>query len=109
MRRRELDNVMSIPNEVYQHGHHASVVTNHAKRTAETEAAFFLPFLKPGMRLLDVGCGPGSITTGLALRVAPAQKFNRQTTLRLRLAIFMSLVSLPRALTRCLRIRCYST
>ena len=73
MRRRELDNVMSIPNEVYQHGHHASVVTNHAKRTAETEAAFFLPFLKPGMRLLDVGCGPGSITTGLALRVAPAQ------------------------------------
>ena len=64
---------MSIPNEVYQHGHHASVVTNHAKRTAETEAAFFLPLLKPGMRLLDVGCGPGSITTGLALRVEPAQ------------------------------------
>jgi ubiquinone/menaquinone biosynthesis C-methylase UbiE len=59
--------------EVYQHGHHASVVANHAKRTAEAVAAFFLPELRPGMRLLDVGCGPGSITSGLAKRVAPAE------------------------------------
>jgi 2-polyprenyl-3-methyl-5-hydroxy-6-metoxy-1,4-benzoquinol methylase len=63
---------MSSVNETYQHGHHASVVNNHAKRTAETDAAFFVPHLKPGMRLLDVGCGPGSITAGLALRVEPA-------------------------------------
>jgi ubiquinone/menaquinone biosynthesis C-methylase UbiE len=59
--------------EIYQHGHHASVVANHAKRTADTEAKFFLPLLRPGMRLLDVGCGPGSITSGLAKRVAPAE------------------------------------
>ena len=59
--------------EVYQHGHHVSVVANHAKRTAETCAAFMLPLLRPGMRLLDVGCGPGSITSGLAERVAPGQ------------------------------------
>src|SRR6266481_159590 len=64
---------MSVTNEVYQHGHHPSVVSNHAKRTAETDAAFFLPFLKPGMRLLDVGCGPGSITSGFAQRVAPGE------------------------------------
>ncbi len=63
---------MSSVDEVYQHGHHASVVSNHAKRTAETDAAFFLRYLQPGMRLLDVGCGPGSITVGLARRVEPA-------------------------------------
>jgi SAM-dependent methyltransferase len=42
----------------------------HARRTAERNAAFFLPFLKPGMKLLDAGSGPGSITIGLAGRVA---------------------------------------
>jgi ubiquinone/menaquinone biosynthesis C-methylase UbiE len=57
----------------YQHGHHPSVVADHAKRTAEVAASFFLPFLEPGMRLLDVGCGPGSITSGLAQRVAPGE------------------------------------
>ncbi|HEY7244555.1 MAG TPA: methyltransferase domain-containing protein [Xanthobacteraceae bacterium] len=63
---------MSPADETYQHGHHASVVSNHARRTAEIDAAFFLPYLRPGMRLLDVGCGPGSITAGLARRVEPA-------------------------------------
>lgn len=59
--------------ETYQLGHHPSVVARHARRTVETAAAFFLPFLKPGMRLLDVGCGPGSITSGFAQRVAPGE------------------------------------
>src|SRR5215831_8263061 len=43
----------------------------HARRTAETQAAFLLPHLRPGMALLDLGCGPGSITIGLAAAVAP--------------------------------------
>jgi len=43
----------------------------HALRTAESHAAFFLPYLKPGMALADLGCGPGSITAGLAAAVAP--------------------------------------
>jgi len=41
-------------------------------RTADTAGAFFLPYLKPGMRVLDAGCGGGSITFGLAELVAPA-------------------------------------
>lgn len=45
----------------------------HARRTAERHAAFLLPHLRPGMRLLDAGCGPGSITVGLAGAIAPAE------------------------------------
>ena len=41
----------------------------HARRTAERWAAFFFPHLRSDMRLLDVGCGPGSITSGLTDRV----------------------------------------
>ncbi len=57
----------------YTHGHHASVVSQHRKRTAAEAAAFLLPHLRPGMQLLDVGCGPGSITVGLADAVRPGQ------------------------------------
>ena len=42
----------------------------HARRTAERNAAFFLPHLQPGVRLLDAGCGAGSITLGLAEAVS---------------------------------------
>lgn len=59
------------PREVYTHGHHASVVGQHERRTAERDADFLLPRLRPGMRLLDIGCGPGSISVGLAAAVAP--------------------------------------
>lgn len=53
----------------YVHGHAASVVASHGARTAENSAGYLLPHLQPGMRLLDVGCGPGSITLDLAERV----------------------------------------
>ena len=42
-------------------------------RRAETHAAYLLPFLKPGMRVLDVGCGPGTISVGLAAAVDPGE------------------------------------
>ncbi|MEX2228937.1 MAG: methyltransferase domain-containing protein [Dehalococcoidia bacterium] len=59
--------------DTYTHGHHPSVVRRHQQRTAEKDAAYLLPRLSPGMRLLDVGCGPGTITVGLAAAVAPGE------------------------------------
>lgn len=56
---------------VYTHGHHESVLRSHRRRTAEDSAAYLLPHLRPGLSLLDIGCGPGTITLDLAARVAP--------------------------------------
>lgn len=53
----------------YSHGHHASVVGAHAARTVANSAAYLSSLVEPGMRILDVGCGPGSITIDLARRV----------------------------------------
>ena len=55
----------------YLHGHHESVLRSHTWRSAENSAAYLLPFLRAGMRVLDVGCGPATITVGLAAAVAP--------------------------------------
>ena len=41
------------------------------RRNAADCAAHLLPHLRPGMRLLDLGCGPGTISVGLAEAVAP--------------------------------------
>lgn len=55
----------------YTHGHADSVLRSHRWRTAENSAGYLLPRLRPGMRLLDVGCGPGTITIDLGELVAP--------------------------------------
>ncbi|MDE0231447.1 MAG: methyltransferase domain-containing protein [bacterium] len=39
--------------------------------TAATHTAYLLPLLRPGHRLLDFGCGPGTISVGLAGAIAP--------------------------------------
>ena len=61
------------PQDRYTHGHHESVVQSHARRRAEVEAWFLLPRLESGMRLLDAGCGPGTVTAGLARAVSPGE------------------------------------
>lgn len=43
------------------------------RRSAERNAAFLLPRLAPGQRVVDIGCGPGAITVGLADRVVPGE------------------------------------
>jgi SAM-dependent methyltransferase len=55
--------------DVYTHGHHESVLRSHLWRTAENSAAYLLPHLAPDAKILDVGCGPGTITTDLGDRV----------------------------------------
>src|SRR2546428_13555257 len=58
---------------IYTHGHHSAVLRSHRSRTAENSAAYLLSRLEPGMSLLDVGCGPGTITADLAAIVAPGR------------------------------------
>ena len=57
----------------YAPGYSAAMVNFMAQRTVEVHADFFLPHLKAGSSVLDAGCGPGTITLGLARTVAPRQ------------------------------------
>lgn len=57
----------------YLHGHHASVMRSHTWRTIANSAAYLEPHLRPGLDLLDVGCGPGTITAELAARLRPGR------------------------------------
>lgn len=57
--------------DTYTHGHVDAVLQSHRWRTAENSAGYLLPWLRPGQNLLDVGCGPGTITVDLARLVAP--------------------------------------
>lgn len=59
--------------DVYTHGHHPSVLRSHTWRTAANSAGYLLGSLRAGLDLLDVGCGPGTITLDLAELVAPGQ------------------------------------
>lgn len=59
--------------EHYTPGHSLKALDFMARRTAGSHAAFALPLFMPGMKILDCGCGPGSISLGLAEKVFPGQ------------------------------------
>ena len=63
----------SVGTARYTHGHSAAVLSAHSRRRAADSAAYLLAHLRAGMDLLDVGCGPASITADLAERVAPGR------------------------------------
>ena len=52
-------------------GYSEEMLQSLMRRTADTNATYLLPYLKPGLRALDVGCGPGNISVGLAQAVEP--------------------------------------
>ncbi|HEX7339543.1 MAG TPA: class I SAM-dependent methyltransferase [Rhodanobacteraceae bacterium] len=60
---------MTSDHATYTHGHHASVLRSHNHRSVADSAAYLVPELKPGLHLLDVGAGPGTITVDLARRL----------------------------------------
>lgn len=56
--------------ESYTPGHSQNATEFMAQRTFESHGRFFAEYLDESHLVLDVGCGPGSITAGIAQRVA---------------------------------------
>jgi SAM-dependent methyltransferase len=71
---------MAADQDVYTHGHQDAVLRSHRSRTVANSAAFLVPHLRPGLDLLDVGCGPGTLTVDLARRVAPGRALGVDTS-----------------------------
>ena len=57
----------------YAMGYSEEFLSLLARRNAETVTFHLLPHLRPGMKVLDCGCGPGTISMGLAKAVAPGE------------------------------------
>jgi ubiquinone/menaquinone biosynthesis C-methylase UbiE len=76
----EIANQSSQPKVRYSHGHEPSALASHATRTAANSTAYLLPHLRGGQNVLDVGCGPGTITLDLAELVAPGQVVGVENT-----------------------------
>lgn len=51
--------------DYYKHGYDSHISKTHAWRSVENCSAYMIPFIKPTDKILDVGCGPGSITSDL--------------------------------------------
>ena len=62
---------MEASKDVYSHGHHESVLRSHKWRTVANSAEYLKGHLVNGATVLDVGCGPGNLTAGIAELVHP--------------------------------------
>lgn len=57
----------------YRFGYSKATTSSHSSRTIHSDASFVIPHVKPCSKVLDVGCGPGTITIGFASLVDPSQ------------------------------------
>lgn len=57
----------------YTLGYGEAIVQRWKGHTVDSHAAHLIPYLKPGLRVLDFGCGPGTISVGLARGVEPGE------------------------------------
>ena len=62
----EQEDKMATEESSYTIGHKEGALALMRFRTAERCCAFFREHVRPDSRILDCGCGPGSITVGLA-------------------------------------------
>ena len=58
-----------MSDDIYVHGHHESVLRSHTWRTIENSAKYLEQHLEDNSILLDIGCGPGTITIDFAKRI----------------------------------------
>jgi ubiquinone/menaquinone biosynthesis C-methylase UbiE len=58
--------IVKMSANTYTQGHNTHVLATHQQRNIHNSATFLLPLLAPHFSLLDIGCGPGTITIGFA-------------------------------------------
>lgn len=61
-----MKDIISHTLDSYGIGYSQNITKIFAQRSAARHAAYLVPYLKPTMKLLDCGCGPGSITIDFA-------------------------------------------
>ena len=57
----------------YTQGYTSSVLKSHQSRTAAVQAAHVLPYITSSSHILDIGCGPGTITCDFAFLATQGQ------------------------------------
>ena len=62
----------SRPN-IYTPGYGEAYMRYLNRHTLESRAAYIIPYLRPGLRVLDLGCAIGTISVGLAKAVEPGE------------------------------------
>lgn len=60
-------NISKVTNE-YAHGHQSAVLKSHNWRTVLNSAQYVVPFINADSNILDIGCGPGSLTNDFAAK-----------------------------------------